>query len=415
MTRSLLKAFVAVIPEHLPKTSPKDHAKYRLVFKRFRDFLKHEPRAADFTEANEAGFIRWLAERYSGFSAARITTRFRRIWRILAAIGQVEKPLRAKRIGTQRNRPPRRERWENNPPVAREDIKTLRDVYLSLYLPLRLRGKSEACKKQYVINLDAFGRFLGRVPVLSDLNDDTVGQFFASIVERGMSPATANKARNHILALWRLAARKRLVEEFPDVAKITEPKRTPMAWTPEDLAKLWTALQATEGTISGMPANSWWMALHHLLWWSAERIGAVLQLRWTDFDFESGWLNIPAQFRKFGLSDKATHFPDAAIEALANIRAPERDVILPWPKDRSLIWQDYKKILKRAGLPFDRKSMFHRMRKSAASHFEAAGGNATALLGHSSRSVTMAYLDPRIVPSVQTSAMLFTPGRSDDN
>jgi hypothetical protein len=74
-----------------------------------------------------------------------------------------------------------------------------------------------------------------------------------------------------------------------------------------------------------------------------------------------------------------------------------------------LLWPAYTEILKRAGLPHDRKSKFHRMRRTVASFFEAAGANATALLGHSARSVTEGYLDPRLVRTPQPSELLPRP------
>ena len=91
-------------------------------------------------------------------------------------------------------------------------------------------------------------------------------------------------------------------------------------------------------------------------------------------------------------------------------------LIFPWPYCPSMLWLRYKKIIRRAGLPTGRKRAFHCMRKSAASHFEAAGGNATELLGHSDRRVTLSYLSPTIVKPQQSSALLFSPtGRGKDN
>jgi integrase len=55
------------------------------------------------------------------------------------------------------------------------------------------------------------------------------------------------------------------------------------------------------------------------------------------------------------------------------------------------------KILERAGLPKDRRCKFHKIRKTTASYYEAAGGSAQRLLDHSSPAVTRKYLDPRIV------------------
>lgn len=62
------------------------------------------------------------------------------------------------------------------------------------------------------------------------------------------------------------------------------------------------------------------------------------------------------------------------------------------------------------GLPDNRLYKFHAIRKSVASHYEAAGGNATELLGHTSRKITRAYLDPRIVRKKSAIDVLFRPG-----
>jgi integrase len=54
-------------------------------------------------------------------------------------------------------------------------------------------------------------------------------------------------------------------------------------------------------------------------------------------------------------------------------------------------------ICKAAGLPNDRWSKFHRIRKTHASYAAAAGLDAQRLLDHASPKTTRAYLDPRIV------------------
>ena len=66
------------------------------------------------------------------------------------------------------------------------------------------------------------------------------------------------------------------------------------------------------------------------------------------------------------------------------------------------------RIMLAAGLPHSRAYKFHIFRKSVASHAEAAGGNATELLGHSARSVTLRYIDRRIAPERHASDYLFS-------
>ena len=95
------------------------------------------------------------------------------------------------------------------------------------------------------------------------------------------------------------------------------------------------------------------------------------------------------------------------------IEKPKRELIFPWPNCLTYLWDSYKKILIRADLPHDYKSKFHRMRKSVASHFEAAGGNATALLDHSHRRTTEKYIDPTICVRQHAVDLLFRPDMND--
>jgi integrase len=74
------------------------------------------------------------------------------------------------------------------------------------------------------------------------------------------------------------------------------------------------------------------------------------------------------------------------------------------------LWHKFGQVLARAGLPTDAKSKFHRIRRTVASYYEAAGGNATELLGHSSRKVTTAYLDKRVVQAPQAIDRLWRLG-----
>lgn len=287
-------------------------------------------------------------------------------------------------------------------------METLRHFFSAAYAPLKLAGKLST-RRQYEIQFKHFERFLGREPTLNDLDDDLVAAFLGSMIEKGRSPATVNKARNHLLAVWRYAARKGIIKLYPDVAAWREPERAPRAWSTEQLSGLFKACAEEPGIICGIPAGKWWLALHCVFWDSGERKSAILDLRWEHVDLRRSWLIIPAELRKGKTRDNTIRLHPRTVERLKEIRMPRRDLIFPWDKHRQYIYVFYKNILERAGLPTDRKSMFHRMRKSVASHFEAAGGNATALLDHSSRKTTMAYLDPTIVGEQHAADVLFRP------
>lgn len=98
--------------------------------------------------------------------------------------------------------------------------------------------------------------------------------------------------------------------------------------------------------------------------------------------------------------------------SLQTIHRERNTRVFPWPYTDTYLWRKYEALLNRAGLPSDRAHKFHCVRKSVASYFEAAGGNATELLGHSSRRITRRYLDPRVVSPPQASDVLFRPGEA---
>lgn len=284
----------------------------------------------------------------------------------------------------------------------------LKTVYAELYYPHKLQGRSPHTNAQYLIQLRHFDRFLGRDATLADLTDETVTRCIGWLRQKRAAP-TANKFRSHILALWRFLARKHVVPVWPDVVALPEPDRIPRCWSADELRSLFAACKATPGKIGGVQAGDWWFALHLVLWDTGERITAVVRSRWADLDMRDRWLFFPAENRKGGKKDRQFRLHPDTIDALRAIRGPAREAIFPWPWTPASLWDEYNGVLRRADLPTDRKSKFHRMRRSVATHAEAAGMNATEILGHSCRRVTESYLDPRFLDRPQPADVLFRP------
>lgn len=276
--------------------------------------------------------------------------------------------------------------------------------FMDLYVPLRLRSRSKNTIRLYKYSLGAFDRFLGRAATLDDLNDDTVGMYLSSIVEKGLSAWSVAKERSQLVALWTFAAKRGLVAKFPDVPPERTPKRAPVAWTTEEVHAILEAATKLEGDYHGVPRSRWWIALHRVLWDTGERIGATLRLEWEHVHHE--WLTVPAELRKGRREDKVFRLSRDCLDALDRIRFPSRKRIFPWPFSPTLLYKHYQRLLEAAKLPSGRASKFHRLRRTVASYYHAAGGNATELLGHSDPRVTMRYLDPRLVAGEQPSDLL---------
>ena len=275
------------------------------------------------------------------------------------------------------------------------------------YFRLNPRIRCEHTRDQYRFALKNLTDSLGHEPADTDLLDDNVAAMMVYLQNKGLAAKTINDRRGRINALWSWLARRGVVRTWPTTPRIPEPERTPVAWLQDQLPSLFAAFDSERVLIAGIPAPAWWKSIHYAFWDSGERVGALIQAR---FDFLDGaWLLVPAEVRKGGHKDKAYRLEKDTLEAINAIRAPARELIWPWPFCRDYLWTRYRIIRRRAGLPTDRRSSFHRMRKTVASYYTKAGGDATALLDHSSRLVTKKYLDPRIVETPQAADLLFRP------
>jgi integrase len=295
------------------------------------------------------------------------------------------------------------------------DNRSLSAIYRDLYEPKKLAFSAQSTKSQYRITLAKLAEFLGREPTLDDLTDATVTAFMAWRIAAGRAARTGNKGRDNLCAIWRFAARKGLIDRWPDVDAAIEPERIPKAWMPGEIDRLFTSARQELGHIGGLPiqASDWWIALLSVLWDTGERIGAAVQVEWTEVDLHEGWITIRAETRKGHRREMIHKLHPETIERLKEIKRG-RGKVFPWPFSYTYLWNRLNRILERADLPTDRMSKFHRVRKSVASHGEAAGINATQLLGHSGRRVTERYLDTRIVKKPQAADVLFRPGGGCD-
>lgn len=293
--------------------------------------------------------------------------------------------------------------------ISFADSGNLSDFYRRVYCPLKLRAKSFNTKRLYENTLANFKRFVGREPLLSDLDDDLVTGFMSWHIDEGNSADTANKEGGQILAIWRFACRKNYLTRWPDVEMLRTPKRIPQAWLMPEMTKLFEAAAEEQGIIGGFMASVWWRALLAVIFFTGERIGAVRDLTWDRVDLESEWVIMRAETRKGRRSDKAFPLPTEAVDLLRVIYRPGNGKVFPWDLHPDYIYKKYEKILERAGLPTDRKSKFHRIRRTTASYYKAAGGDPTELLDHADPRTTRKYLDPRICGDRMSAKVLKPP------
>jgi integrase len=268
----------------------------------------------------------------------------------------------------------------------------LHHVLRDFYAPLT--AISDRTLTLYSYTLRAWGELLGRPPETGDLEELNVARFLQWRV-RKWAPATAAKDRAQLHALWLFAAKRKMCETWPSIHRVNVPERIPEAWLTDEMQRLMAAAAAEPGRIGVFPAAAVWRALLLLSYDTGERISSMLGLRCSDVR----GLNVifRAEQRKGKRRDIFREISQECADALAAVRRRPDDFALPWDHHRTCVWRYLNKILERAGLPKDRRCKFHKIRKTTASYYEAAGGSAQRLLDHSSPAVTRKYLDPRIV------------------
>ena len=285
-------------------------------------------------------------------------------------------------------------------------------LYRTRYEPLRLRSRRPNTKRLYRISLKAFDRYLGGAARLSDLTNDKLSAFAANLLDGGVAKKSVNRHLFNLLAMWRWLHTQGYVTNWPDVELETPPIRVPIALLHEEVDRMMSAIAAETMAVGDLPAPIFWRSLMLVIWDTGERIGAVMALTWERVDLDGGWVRFIAEDRKGGSEDNMLPIAMDTREALAELRAhtrKKRGPVYHWPYSSTYIYNRLGRIMRRAGLPDTREYKFHVVRKSVASHYEAAGGNATDLLKHSSRKITMSYLDPRIVKPTAPKDLLFRP------
>lgn len=276
-----------------------------------------------------------------------------------------------------------------------------------------LKNLSERSVEVYSITLLWFDRFLAtresRAPgpaSLDDLDDLAVASFLrwrATQIVRGrrVSPATVAKDRVQLLALWTFAAKKRMKTiagepvDFPSLPQAKSIHRIPVAYTLDEVKAMIAIARTRVGHTGAVPSGWWWSTILGAAFVTGERIGALRQLRWGQVDLVRRRITFLAETRKGGRADAVRQItPALARELAAHVGAPD-ELVWPWPLRPLSIYASLKKVCLRAGV---KPRGFHAIRKASASYVAAAGGDASAHLGHGDPTIARDhYLDPRIV------------------
>jgi integrase len=284
---------------------------------------------------------------------------------------------------------------------------TLTAFLETVYVPLRLRGRSPESVRLLRHAITQFSRWLGRPAVLEDLDDLLVSQWLAAMAEK-KSPNSVARERSGILALWNLAQGRGLVRLRPTVAPELVPQSTPRAFTTEELTRLADSARWSTGLVGPVPASTFFRALIAVGLETGERINAILNT--PRHCWQRPTLVVPAGVRKGRRQERVYELSPEACDLVDAVSRHEGPTAFWWVASSTALRKRWKTITRRAGLGDGRDVQFHALRRSTASHLAAAGLDATSYLGHSTDRITRrSYLDPRVVDSRRPKAWQSLP------
>lgn len=282
---------------------------------------------------------------------------------------------------------------------------SLRKFFSDVYRPLKLRGKSANTLRLYEATFASIERVTGAEATLDDMNDLWVAKYLEALASRTserthrrVSPYTVEKQRTQICAIWRFACDRNVhpTGVRPSIGQETLPERTPEAWTHEEMQRLFAAASAAPGRIGRYRIAAVMPAIIAFIYDTGERITAVLET--LRDDYHRPHVLVRAEARKGKKKDKLFTLSPETCDLIEAVSAPgQRELIAIQPSLRSRLWPIFGEIVASAGLGSGRSCKYHKIRRSVASAYAAAGHDSTGLLGHSSKRITERfYLDPRI-------------------
>lgn len=272
----------------------------------------------------------------------------------------------------------------------------------------------------YGMLLDRLRAFLGHEPTVADLDDLTISRYLrhrASDTWAGkpIRPASVQKDKVMIQAVWNLAARKRWVAEFPELPRIKVAKSIPTgrAYTAEDVSALIRRARHRHGTTGGVPSAWWWSSLIYMAYCTGERATALLSLRWAELDTARRRVLFLGATRKGQTRDIERDFTADLAEMLEARRGRPEDLVWKWDRHRGSLWTSLKVLCRLAGV---RYRGFHGFRRTRASYAALAGGTAAAtrVLDHSDPQLQERYVDPTICPTEESGVAVMPPLRFDE-
>lgn len=226
---------------------------------------------------------------------------------------------------------------------------------------------------------------------IPELTIHDIDKLRAKLEKSGKSPQTVKHILTLIKRLLNFALRKGYVDSIPGTLHITMPvvdNKVTENLTPEQAQKLLQALDEEEDQVHA--------SIVRLALFTGMRRGALLNLKWTDLDFEHGFITLRGDVAKKGKTEMIP-MNDEARKILKAIPVSASEYVFPGRYDNkpiSNISPMLKRVREKAGLPESFRPL-HGLRHSFASWLASSGQvsmyELQKLLTHSSPQMTQRY------------------------
>ena len=274
----------------------------------------------------------------------------------------------------------------------------------------RLADASANTMRDYRIqlrHLQTFHKSQGNSEPLKvgDLSDELIRGAINWQMQRNRTVATADKLRRFACAVWSFAFDEGIREDRPRVKSLRQPKRQPACWSIDEFSRLLDAARRLPGHVGPYTSATFFRALLLTVFNSGARISAVMSIRKTWVDIESGLLRIDASVQK-DKEDQVVTLRGDTVEAINRIMPNvEAELFESWTQDRTRPqWPKLNEVLAElivsAGLRPNRQAVtrrdyWHKIRRTFATYVTRSAGIETAreMLGHSSVDTTWRYVD----------------------
>jgi hypothetical protein len=278
---------------------------------------------------------------------------------------------------------------------------SVRHYYETVYALIHLVGRTARYIDENRAALWRLYEHYGRDVLLAECSQALIAEHVGWLLDLGLKPETINTGHLAVIrAILRHAHERGLIERPPTFRKLPVEENTPDAWSADQVAAFIEACPAASPRkIAGIPAGDWWECATRIIWYSGVRRRTLLAIRRTppDVDLETGWLRVPGSSMK-NHKGKPFRLGDDALESCARIWQPSRELLLPFPYNKTTFYSQFHRIREAAGLPASTSNAgcLHLLRRSFATKVAAKLGieGAREALNQAGIVVTRRYIDP---------------------